>query len=180
MEDPGGQIHREHPFQTPLEQRDPVLRLRGRLARGVTIWTSEGPDGPVGLTVSSVLVAEGTPSLVIGLINDTTGAFDAIGESHGFVVHVLNDSMRSLAERFAGVRPAPGGPFKGLHVENSEFGPALGDVTDRVYCRLFDSMDAGYQRLVRGAIERVELSDLRTPLIHFRGRYRSLDPPAED
>ena len=60
MGDLGDQIHHEHPFQTPADQREPARRLRGRLTSPVTIWTAYGAEGPVGLTVSSIIVAEGT------------------------------------------------------------------------------------------------------------------------
>ena len=54
-------IHSTDPFATPEEQRSPLRRLRGRLAAPVTLWTADGPAGPAGLTVSSMLVAEGEP-----------------------------------------------------------------------------------------------------------------------
>ena len=175
MGDLDDQIHHEHPFQTPADQREPARRLRGRLASPVTIWTSYGTDGPVGLTVSSIIVAEGRPSALIGLINPTTDLWDAIRESERFVVHILDDSRRELAERFAGLRPSPGGTFRGLVVQRGDHGPVLTDLTERAHCTLFDTIDAGYQRLVRGLIQEVEVSELVSPLVHFRGGYRSLD-----
>lgn len=174
MDDPGGQIHSEHPFQTPADQREPARRLRGRLALPVTIWTAYGADGPSGLTVSSILVAEGKPSVVLGLVNDTTDLWEAIGESKRFVVHILDDSRRQLAERFAGSRPSPGGIFHGLVVQKGDSGPVLTDLPNRAHCTLFDTIDAGYQRLVRGLIQDVEVSDLESPLVHFRGGFRGL------
>jgi flavin reductase (DIM6/NTAB) family NADH-FMN oxidoreductase RutF len=174
MGDLSDQIHAEHPFQTPTDQREPARRLRGRLALPVTIWTAAGTDGPAGLTVSSVLVAEGRPSAVIGLINDTTDLWDAIRAAGRFVVHVLGENHRELAERFAGQRPSPGGLFHGLEAEEGEFGPVLTDLPERAHCMLFDTADAGFQRMVRGLIHEVELADLDTPLVHFRGGFRGL------
>jgi flavin reductase (DIM6/NTAB) family NADH-FMN oxidoreductase RutF len=174
MGDLSGRIHPEHPFQTPPDQREPARRLRGRLSLPVTLWTSAGSDGPAGLTVSSVLVAEGRPSAVIGLINDTTDLWDAIVHSERFVVHVLGEDHRELAERFAGQRPSPGGLFQGLDVTEGEFGPVLTDLEDRARCRLFDSIDSGYQRIVRGLIQEVEVGELDAPLVHFRGGFRGL------
>ena len=141
----------------------------------VTIWTAYGGDGvQAGLTVSSVLVAEGKPSVLIGLINDTTDLWDAVKDSQRFVVHVLDDSRRELAERFAGLRPSPGGIFRGLVVQRGDYGPVLTDLPDRAHCTLFDTIDAGYQRMVRGLIQDVEVKDLDSPLVYFRGSFRSL------
>ena len=50
----------ENPFVAAVEDRDPGRRLRGRLVAPVTVWTASGADGPVGLTVSSVLMVKPT------------------------------------------------------------------------------------------------------------------------
>jgi flavin reductase (DIM6/NTAB) family NADH-FMN oxidoreductase RutF len=169
-----GRIHYENPFVTPIHQRDPVRRLRGRLAAPVTIWTTGSGTRRTGLTMSSVLVAEGEPSSVLGLVSDTTDLFERIGETGTFVMHVLDEDHHILADVFAGLRPAPGGMFTGLEVEDSEWGPVLTQFKTRAFCKVWDTTPAGYQVLVRGAIEQLELADLTRPLTYFRGRYRSL------
>ena len=172
-----GGIHYEDPFVTPPERREPWRRLRGRLAAPVTIWTSGGPEAPAGLTISSLLIADGKPPVVLGLMNDTTDLYASIKETGTYVVHVTSQDQRVLADRFAGLRPSPGGIFSGLEVEASEWGPALAEFPNRASCRLVEEHAAGYQRLVTGALERIELDDLSAPLVYFRGRYRSLAGP---
>ena len=171
-----GEIHYDDPFATPQDKREPARRLRGRLAAPVSIWTSGESDARTGLTVSSLMVAEGKPSLVLGLISDTTDLYAAIKETGTFVVHVLDDTRRVLADQFAGLRPSPGGLFEGLDVEQTEWGPVIASLKNRARCRLLDEVESGFQRLVRGAIERIELEDLDGPLIYYRGRYRALGP----
>src|SRR5690242_17428201 len=105
---PGGRIHSSDPFATPEEDRSPVRRLRGRLAAPVTLWTAPGPQG---LTVSSMLVADGDPGRVLGLIDEESELWAAIEESGRFAVAPLGPSDRQLADRFAGLMPAPGGLF---------------------------------------------------------------------
>ncbi len=56
MSESHGEIHDEHPFVTPPEQRDPARRLRGRLAAPVTILTAGRDRNRTGLTVSSLVV----------------------------------------------------------------------------------------------------------------------------
>lgn len=173
-DDRQGHIHYENPFVTPIHQRDPVRRLRGRLAAPVTIWTTGSGASRSGLTMSSILVAEGEPSSVLGLVSDTTTLFEVIGETGTFVVHVIDEENHILADVFAGLRPAPGGMFEGLEVEDSDWGPVLTQFGNRAYCKVWDTTPAGYQVLVRGAIEELELAELTHPLTYFRGRYRSL------
>jgi 3-hydroxy-9,10-secoandrosta-1,3,5(10)-triene-9,17-dione monooxygenase reductase component len=65
------------PFAIPPERRDPARRLRGRLVAPVTVWTAGRPPGGAGLTVSSVLVAEGQPARLLGLIDPTSAFWEA-------------------------------------------------------------------------------------------------------
>jgi len=168
--DQGG-IHDEHPFATPMELRDPVRRFRGRLAAPVTVITSGPAEHRAGLTVSSLLVAEGEPSYVHFLCGTTTDLWDAIVESGAFIVHVLEQGHRPLADRFAGIRPSPGGLFAGIDVTDTEYGPELREARSRAYCRYAGHRDEPMHALVHGLVERVELHDLREPLQYFRGEY---------
>lgn len=157
---------------------DEARRLRGRLASGVTVWTAgEGPSA-CGLTVASVIVTEGEPPHVLGTVGDLADLLDAIRATGRFVVHVLAEADRDLAQRFAGAMPVPGGPFRGLAVEQGAYGPALPAVGTRASCRLADESQRGYPVLVDGVIEGAVIGDLDAPLTYFRGQYRRLaDPP---
>jgi 3-hydroxy-9,10-secoandrosta-1,3,5(10)-triene-9,17-dione monooxygenase reductase component len=169
-------VRYENPFVTPLPLREPSRRLRGRLIAPVTIWTSGRGEEAAGLTISSILVAEGPPAVVFGIMDQTDDLWEAIHHTRAFVVHVLEESHRDLSERFAGLRPSPGGPFAGLPVRDSKWGPVLTDLSTRAYCTYSESTEAGLQHLVRGEISGMELSDVEHPLAYFRGRYRALRP----
>lgn len=174
MDEPAGRIRFEHPFVTPLEERDPARRLRGRLAAPVTVWTAGAGTGRGGLTISSLLAAEGDPPRILGLLSDISELWVAIQDSGALVVHVLDASQRRLADRFALRTPSPGGLFAGLEVSQSAWGPVLGEVPTRAYCRLEDTTPVGYSHLVTGRIERLDLDeDFDDPLVYFRGRYRT-------
>ena len=162
------------PFAVARERRDPARRLRGRLVAPVTVWTAGRPPGGAGLTVSSVLVAEGQPARLLGLIDPTSAFWEAAQETHGFVVHVLAAGDRALAERFSEVRPPIRGPFERLEVAESPWGPVLAGSRPRAACRLAGSTPVGYAKLVEGVIEQLELPDLKDPLAYLHGGYRSV------
>ena len=162
------------PFAVPPERRDPARRLRGRLVAPVTVWTAGRLPGGAGLTVSSVLVAEGQPARLLGLVDPTSAFFAAAQETGAFVVQVLGVGDRALAERFSEVRPPIRGPFEGLEVANSPWGPVLGGSRPRVACRLARSTPVGHGELVEGVIEQLELPDLEDPLAYLHGSYRSV------
>jgi 3-hydroxy-9,10-secoandrosta-1,3,5(10)-triene-9,17-dione monooxygenase reductase component len=167
-------VFAEHPFIPAEGDRDPVRRLRGRLASPVTIVTAGRADGRAGLTVSSLFVVEGDPPLVYAQVGPVTEVWDAILATGVFVVHVCAHPDHPLADVFAGLRPSPGGVFAGVDVRDTEWGPVLAELPDLAFCRLRTAEEAGYSAVVAGEIERVEVSDLSDPLVYFRGRYRRL------
>ncbi|HKZ30182.1 MAG TPA: flavin reductase family protein [Acidimicrobiia bacterium] len=174
----GGWIHDEHPFAAPPDLRDPTRQLRGRLASGITVLTAGGPGNRAGLTVSSLLIAEGEPSRVVALIGEATDLWFAIEQSGAWVLHLLGEGDRQLSDRFAGLRPSPGGMFAGLEVEDTPWGPTMSLHGTRAYCRLERSVETGFHRLVTGVIDQIDLDDVADPLVYYRGRYRHLHDEA--
>ncbi|WP_030440785.1 flavin reductase family protein [Actinoplanes subtropicus] len=168
-DEPGGRIHSDDPFATPDEQRSPVRRLRGRLAAPVTLWTTPGPRG---LTVSSMLVADGDPGRVLGLIDEESELWATLEETGRFAVTPLGPDDRQLADRFAGLMPAPGGLFATGEWSTTEHGPVPAHLGAWAGCRLASARECGWALLVEGVIETVSLGAATEPLIHYRGRYR--------
>jgi 3-hydroxy-9,10-secoandrosta-1,3,5(10)-triene-9,17-dione monooxygenase reductase component len=146
------------------------------------VLTSGGPDNRTGLTVSSLLIAEGEPSRVVALVGEATDLWYAIERSGSWVLHVLGVDDRQVSDRFAGLRPSPGGLFVGLDLEDSPWGPTLSSLGTRAYCRLERSIETGFHRLMTGVIDQIDLEGLADPLVYYRGRYRVLGeesaPPA--
>lgn len=174
--EPGAEIHADHPFATAAGGRGPVRRFRGRLAAPVTLWTAPGAGGdPAGLTVSSALVADGDPGRVFGVIDPESDLYEAIGEARVFTVQALTPSHRQLADRFAGVAPAPGGLFRtGERWRDTEWGPVLDEIGAWAGCRFAGARDAGWGRLVEGVVEHAALGNPTPPLLHHLGRYGEL------
>lgn len=166
-----GAIHDEHPFATPEAGREPVRRFRGRLVAPVTVITAGTGDRRTGLTVSSLLVADGEPGRIFFLCGRNADLWDVVQESGGFVVHALTARDRALADRFSGQRPSPGGLFAGLEVEDGPHGPVIVSLPTRAACRFLGITDTGWYGLVEGEVTSVAFHDLNDPLAYFRGRY---------
>lgn len=166
------------PFALPAELRDPVRRFRGRLASPVTVWTSSDEDGlPVGITVSSMMVSEGSPSTVVGLIDPLSQFWAALSSSKRFVVHVLERHHRRLSDQMAGRYPGPDARFENVEVRPSPWGPVIDGSQTRACCHLTGFLEAGDALVVNGEIEEVVLGDdLESPLVYFRGKYHDLTP----
>ncbi len=141
----------------------------------MTVWTASSVDRRAGLTVSSLLVAEGDPAEVLGLIDPLSDLFDILVERGTFVVHVLDHTDRRLAGIFAGAYPVD--PIEEVDSVDSELGPVLRGSRHTLGCRLAGSETVGFQMLVRGRVEMLDLnSDAGEPLVRYRGRYRQLSP----
>jgi len=171
-------IFSSDPFATPAHLRSPVRQARGRLASAVTLWTARHPDrGPAGLTVSSVLVVDGEPGRLLGTLDTESEAWEAIQAVGRFSVAPLTGADRQLADRFAGLLPAPGGLFAGGGWRTTAAGALLPEHLDTwLECRLDQARPCGWAMLVEAVIERVELGEHADPLLHFRGRYATLPP----
>jgi 3-hydroxy-9,10-secoandrosta-1,3,5(10)-triene-9,17-dione monooxygenase reductase component len=140
----------------------------------VTVWTAGRLPGGAGLTVSSVLVAEGQPARLLGLIDPTSAFWEAMQTTGAFVVCVLGVGDRTLAERFSEVRPPIRDPFERLEVAGSPWGPVLAGSRPQAACRLVGSVPVGHGELVEGRVEQLELPDLADPLAYLHGRYRTV------
>ena len=138
-------IHDTHPFAASGQPRRPLRRFRGRLPAPVTIWAAVTARGPVGLTVSSMVVADGEPGEVAGL-----------------------DAM-------AGLAPAPGGPFRLAQWRDTDWGPVLATSPGWLGVRLLGQpVEAGWSMLIRGVVEHTQIDESVAPVAYVRGRYREL------
>jgi flavin reductase (DIM6/NTAB) family NADH-FMN oxidoreductase RutF len=169
-------IHSSDPFATPEHLRSPVRRARGRLASAVTLWTAVHPErGPAGLTVSSVLVVDGEPGRLLGTVDEESELWEAVSAAGRFVVAPLTPADRQLADRFAGLMPAPGGLFRQGGWRTTAAGPPVPDhLATWIECRLDEARPVGWALLVQATIERVELGTPAAALLYHRGRYTEL------
>jgi flavin reductase (DIM6/NTAB) family NADH-FMN oxidoreductase RutF len=170
-------IHHSHPFAAGEQDRKALRRFRGRMVSPVSIWAAADDDTRAGWTLSSFLVADGDPGEVIGLIDEESALADVLARSQTLTVNLLGWGQRALADAFAGVAPAPGGPFALAAWQDTDWGPVLQSSFGWIGARLRPDRDhAGWGLLLRAEIERVEITpDPADELLcYVRGRYRSL------
>ncbi len=160
-------IHSEHPFRDP--DPDPVRRFRGRIGGGVTLWTA-GSANPAGLTVASVLVAAGAPAHVLGLLDPDSDLAERLAQERTAVVQLLRRPHRMLAEVFAGLAPAPGGPFTQAAFHDTDWGPRLVEAGTWAGVRLVEARELGWSLLVTCAVEHLEVGEEEDTLVSHRGR----------
>ena len=143
----------------------------------VSIWAAAGGASRAGWTLSSFLVVDGDPGEVMGVVDEESALADILPQSATVTVNLLGWGQRALADAFAGVAPAPGGPFALADWEDTKWGPVLTNSLGWIGARLRQDPDrAGWGLLVRAMVERVEIqADPADELLcYVRGRYRSL------
>ncbi len=166
----GVSIHTSDPFAIPDDAKSPVRRLRARMPAAVTLWTSVDGNRPAGLTVSSTVVVDGDPGRLLGVVDEESDLYSAVRASGRFAVTVLQGSDRRLADIFAGLLPAPGGPFQTGWIE-TPYGLVPSGERSWAGCRLEDATPLGWGTLITAAIEATHLGNDDHALIHYRGRY---------
>ncbi len=149
--------------------------MRGRLPAPVTIWTAGAGTARAGLTVSSVLVADGEPGRIVGIIDDESTLWDVMSSTGRAVITMLHHGEHLLADRFAGILPSPGGPFAVGEWADSPYGPVPLDAGTWAGVTLDESSRFGFGLMVAATIAELHVTtDPLKPLVHVRGRYRGL------
>jgi flavin reductase (DIM6/NTAB) family NADH-FMN oxidoreductase RutF len=121
-----------------------------------------------------MLVADGEPGRVLGLVDEESEFWDAVSQAGVFAVSPLGVQDQQLADRFAGLMPAPGGLFATGEWTPTEYGPVPAHAGTWAGCRLVSNRACGWALLVEAVIETVILDPGPAPLVHFRGRYKQL------
>lgn len=170
-------IHSDHPFLPPEGERSPLRRFRGRLLAPVSLWTAYAGERRVGWTVSSLLVADGPEPTLLGLLDPDAELTESIESGAGLpraaAVSLLGWQHRHLPDAFAGLAPAPGGPFRLTEWQETRFGPVPTNVAAWLGATVVDTRPIGWSTLVTARIEHVEIDDESAGdlLCHVRGRY---------
>lgn len=141
-----------------------------RMASGVCVVTALGPDGPSGLTASSVMAVSVDPMLLAVTATPTSTTLAGIRARGEFAVHLLGEDQQAVAQQFAGSRQA-WAKFDGLTV--TEWHPPVLDHALAVaVCELQWARPAGDHVLVVGAVRRCDLTAGRPLLWHDSGYHR--------
>jgi flavin reductase (DIM6/NTAB) family NADH-FMN oxidoreductase RutF len=147
--------------------------MRGRLGGAVSLWTAGDESARSGLTVSSIMLAEGEPACVLALLDPDSDFWEQLLDVRVAVVQLLAWEHRLVADVFAGTMPSPGGPFRSASFEQSDWGPLLTGATTWAGVRLSEEepRNVGWSALAVAVIEHVEIGSESDALLHRRGRY---------
>lgn len=144
-----------------------------RMATPVTVVTSDGTSGRIGLTVSAMSLVSFDPPIVLVCIGRQSPANQLIQDNGTFRVNVLGRGHDHVSDTFAG-RPWPGKEkwdfTCGDWELNAEYGPRLVDAVASVACRVHSVLSVGSHCVYLGEVAAARETDSE-PLVYLRGAY---------
>ena len=146
-------------------------------AMGVSVVTTNGPAGRLGLTVSAWSSVSAEPPIVLVCINRKNPIVEAITRHRAFVVNALDVNHVELARIFSG-HPKTGAPYHFADRDwvQSDTGEVLLQGASATFsCNLESHVDIGTHRVFMGRVHAVS-KNTATPLIYHNRTFGRFDP----
>ena len=144
----------------------------GAFATGVTIVTTDSPEGPVGITANSFASVSLDPPLVLWSPAKASHRFVHFAHAPRFAIHVLAAHQAGVAAGFTRSKTA----FAGLQWSTSPLGvPLIEGVAASFECALEATHDAGDHAIVVGRVIRAHHAG-GAPLVFHGGRMGGFLP----
>ena len=169
-----GEVGKEQQPVSPELFRD-VIR---HLASGVTIITSMGSGGPVGLTATAVCSVSAKPPMLLVSLNTASHTVEGVKASGAFAVHLLSHADKAYAEKFA----LPEHHFDGVsyRADQATGAPILNKALGYLVCVVENAVPVADHILFIGRVVGCGLNDKQPhPLLYFDRNYRKLSSETE-
>ncbi|MBV9143927.1 MAG: flavin reductase family protein [Pseudonocardiales bacterium] len=140
-------------------------------ASGVSVITACTPDGPRGLTATSVCALSLDPPLLLVCITRNSRTGMAIAQSGLFAVHLLRADQSWLCRRFSVLERDGSRKFERLEMINNSPVPLIANTFSWVVCERWAEYDGGDHTIIVGRLlESGRPQEESVPLIWFAGR----------
>jgi flavin reductase (DIM6/NTAB) family NADH-FMN oxidoreductase RutF len=160
------------PSMIPSVDRDLFIDAMSGAVTGVSVVTTDGTGGCVGITVSAVSSVSADPPLVLVCVNRRSPAANAIRDNGVFAVSLLSTSQVLVSDTFAG--RASNGPAFDFDCAEWHVGPTgcrlLSGAVSSFDCVVQIAQDAGSHTVFIGRVIHVTAA-AQEPLAHSRRRY---------
>lgn len=139
----------------------------GSFPTGVTIVTTDSPEGPVGITANSFASVSLDPPLVLWSPAKSSHRHEHFGSALRFAIHVLSESQLDICQSFTKSKAA----FADLDWTTSPSGiPLINGVSACFECNLETTYDAGDHTIVVGRVIRAH-HEGGNPLVFHAGQF---------
>lgn len=166
----------EHPTRIAdtADMAQAMRNVLGNFCTGVAVITANTPDGPVGMTVQSLVSISLDPPLVLFSPQKTSTTWPLIQRAGSFCANILPTDHQELGMRFA--RSSAGARFDGVDWQPGMTGaPVLDGALAFVECRVDQVHEAGDHFMVLGRVQDLGEVTAGEPLLFFKGGFGSFN-----
>lgn len=160
----------EHPTAAMIDQFKTAFR---RHPAGVAVITAEGPNGPVGLTASSVSSVSADPPVLVFSVTTTAGSAGQLLAAATCVVHLLRSENVDIARSFA-QSGAPRFVSEQGWTTRATGEPLLPDAAMMLRCRIADTVAVGASTLVIAEVLEIDEGVAGSPLVYHDRTFHGL------
>lgn len=140
---------------------------------GVALITAQTPDGPVGLTASSVSSVGIDPPALSFSVTRATGSAGGLLHADSYVVHLLDARHAGIAAVFAVSGTDRFTPEQGW-AELVTGEPYLPDTRVALRCRTLHSLEVGSSVIVVAEILGAVFGEVSDPMVHIDRKFHAL------
>lgn len=140
---------------------------------GVAVITAEGPDGPVGLTASSVASVSAAPPVLVFSVTTSAGSAGSILAAPTCVVHLLRSENVDIARSFA-TSGAPRFVEEQGWTTRATGEPLLPDAVVMLHCAIVDKVAVGASTLVIAEVLEIDEGVDGSPLVYHDRVFHGL------
>lgn len=161
-------------------ERESVRRALGSFAAGVTVITTEDkPADAVGMTATAFTAVSFSPPSVLVCMAIAGRTQSLVRSSGRYGVNLLGADAQNVSDYCAAAGQDKALPSDWLEHDAPFESPCLNTSMAFFDCHVADAVETGTHVIIVGDVKAVGLSQARistSPLIHFRGAYRQLNP----
>ncbi|MFN3664249.1 flavin reductase family protein [Yoonia sp.] len=155
----------------PHADGDSFRGALGAFATGVTIVTTNSPDGPVGIVANSFASVSLDPPLVLWSPAKSSHRFAYFARAERFAIHVMAADQRDICAAIIGSKTA----IRDVPTHQSHCGmPLINGALATFECNLEATHDAGDHVIVLGRVTRAHHTS-GDPLVFQGGIYGTFD-----
>ncbi|SEM85193.1 NADH-FMN oxidoreductase RutF, flavin reductase (DIM6/NTAB) family [Loktanella fryxellensis] len=158
----------------PAADSDSFRGALGTFVTGVTVVTTDSPEGPVAIVANSFASVSLDPPLVLWSPAKSSRRFEHFAQARRFAVHVLSASQRDVCAAIIASKTA----ISKVPMHLSHCGmPIIEGALATFECNLEATHDAGDHVIVVGRVTRAHHTG-GDPLVFHAGRYGSFSGAA--
>jgi flavin reductase (DIM6/NTAB) family NADH-FMN oxidoreductase RutF len=155
-----------------MTDTDAYREAIAHFATGVTVGTTETPEGRAGMTASAVASVSLDPILLLVCVNNRLPTHRALERSRRFAINVLGEGQEGVARTFATRSPDK---FARVRLDPRHELPVLADAVAWFVCDVHERLPGGDHSIFIGRVRECGATRGARPLVYFRSEFGTIE-----